>query len=438
MTIRYKRHIILVLLLTASTTFAADDWPQFRGPGGDGQATGTLPTEWSEAEHVAWKTKIPGRGYSSPVIADGRVWLTSAVESPVPDGLSKADAPDMGNGEKQVTDLQVELLAIAIDVRSGEIIQKVSLTTIIGPVSVHGTNSYASPTPVLSAGRVYCHFGSYGTFCIDANSGKILWRAKLLIQHGVGPGSSPIVYENRLILVCDGMDQQYVAALDTASGKQLWKTNRPPIRTPNGDFKKSFCTPLLITHKAQDQLIIPGAQWFISYEPLTGKEIWRFDHGAGFSIVPRPVYSDGIVFFSTGFLRPTLIAIKVDSAAGDVTKSHEVWRQTKRISTRPSYVISGNELYIVSDGGVATCFDTKTGKINWVERLGGDITASPIHADGKIFFCNHRGETNIIKAATAYELIATNTLDGEFMASPAVVGTSLILRSKKALYRIDE
>jgi outer membrane protein assembly factor BamB len=431
--------VLCILAAAVGFSLTAGAWPQFRGPSGDGQVDGKLPTEWSESSNVKWKTNIPGRGYSSPVIGDGIIWVTTAIEGATsPDQIEalKKKIPDPKFVKQRSLVGTIELRALGIDAATGKVAKNILLEKIELPDPVHRTNSYASPTPALDDGKLYCHFGSYGTFCVDAKTGKNVWDKKVVIFHSVGPGSSPMVYKNLVVLVCDGVDTQYVTALDKATGKEVWKTMRPPMNTKSGEMMKSFSTPQVITHNGSDQLVIPGAQWLVSYEPMSGKEIWRFNHGSGFSIVPRPVYKDGVVYYSTGFGKPIAIAVKVDGK-GDVTKTHELWRETKRVPARSSYVVDGNELYMTDDKGIVRCFDRATGTIHWTERLEGDHTASPILANGHLYFCSERGHTAVIKTGKTFQKVAANQLDAGFMASPAVLGNSLILRTTKALYRID-
>jgi outer membrane protein assembly factor BamB len=431
--------VLCILAAAVGFSLTAGAWPQFRGPSGDGQVDGKLPTEWSESSNVKWKTNIPGRGYSSPVIGDGIIWVTTAIEGATsPDQIEalKKKIPDPKFVKQRSLVGTIELRALGIDAATGKVAKNILLEKIELPDPVHRTNSYASPTPALDDGKLYCHFGSYGTFCVDAKTGKKVWDKKVVIFHSVGPGSSPMVYKNLVVLVCDGVDTQYVTALDKATGKEVWKTMRPPMNTKSGEMMKSFSTPQVITNNGSDQLVIPGAQWLVSYEPMSGKEIWRFNHGSGFSIVPRPVYKDGVVYYSTGFGKPIAIAVKVDGK-GDVTKTHELWRETKRVPARSSYVVDGNELYMTDDKGIVRCFDRATGTIHWTERLEGDHTASPILANGHLYFCSERGHTAVIKTGKTFQKVAANQLDAGFMASPAVLGNSLILRTTKALYRID-
>ncbi len=332
---------------------------------------------------------------------------------------------------------QITLRAVCVDRDSGELLHDIELGTVENPEPIHSLNSYASPTPVIEAGRCYCHFGAFGTWCVDTRSGAVIWDRVLAIQHNVGPGSSPVIAGDRLVLVCDGADQQYIAALDKHDGRTVWRTPRPPIRIEDGDLRKAYCTPLLVSVGDQSLLVIPGAQWVIAYDPRSGEEIWRVDHGDGFSNVPRPVFADGRVFICTGFTSPQLWAIRVDGR-GDVTETHVDWKQTKQIPTKPSPVLVDGLLYVIHDRGVATCFDAASGETIRRKRVGGNYSASALHVSGRIYVFSHEGETTVFETGREYRPLATNKIDGQIMATPAVVGDALILRSDTHLYRLDQ
>lgn len=381
------------------------DWPQFRGPSGQGVSTETnLPLTWSETKNVRWKTAIPGRGWSSPVIQGDRLWLTTATE----DGKS--------------------LRAIAVDINTGSIQQNLEVFRLKSTKLMNNKNSFASPTPVIEGDRIYLHFGAYGTACIT-QAGEIVWKTKLEYDNGQhGPGGSPIVYEDLLIVSCDGLDVQFVVALDKATGKVRWKKTR--------EGYQAYTTPLVVKLPEGDQVISPGAFQSIAYEPRTGKEIWRVKYAEGFSNVPRPVFGHGLVFICTGFQEPSLLAVQPDGK-GDVTKSKIVWRIDRAIPRTPSPLLVGNELYIVTDNGIATCIDAKTGEELWRARVGGNHSASPVFADGKIYFLSEEGESAVIAPGRKLNHLATNQLDGPTLASIAVSHSSLFIRSATHLYRIS-
>jgi outer membrane protein assembly factor BamB len=394
-----------VIFLILICVICGQDWPQFRGPTGQGVSDErNLPLTWSETKNVRWKTAIPGRGWSSPVIHGDRVWLTTATE----EGRS--------------------LRAIAVDVNTGAIQQDVEVFRLKSPKLMNPKNSFASPTAVVDGDRVYLHFGAYGTACIT-QSGEIVWKTKLDYDNGQhGPGGSPVIYDDLLIVSCDGLDQQFVVALDKATGKVRWKKLR--------EGYQAYTTPLVVSLPAGDQIISPGAFQAIAYEPRTGKEIWRVKYAEGFSNVPRPVYGNDLVFICTGFQEPSLLAVRLDGH-GDVTKSKIAWKLDRGIPRTPSPLLVGNELYIVSDNGIATCIDAKTGDELWRARLGGNYSASPVYADGRIYFLSEEGETIVVAPGRQLKHLATNQLDGPTLASMAVSHSSLFIRSATHLYRIS-
>jgi len=433
---RLLSFLISVLLLIPSFAQAETVWPQFRGVGGQGHAEGVgLPLEWSEGENIVWKTPIKGRGWSSPVIADGKIWLTAATVT----HLSEADRAAQVEGNPVADAMEVAsqatMWAVEIDQHSGKVLRNIKLLEVDSPQPVHSLNSFASPTPVLSEGRLYCHFGAFGTVCLDVSAGVALWQQQVTIDHSVGPGSSPVLVDNRLILTCDGIDEQFVVGLDASTGDIVWKTERPPISADLGDYRKAFSTPLLIEEGGKQQLVIPGAQWFVSYDPQRGEEIWRVDQGFAFSNAQRPVFDGERLFLCSGFMKPALWAVRPDGF-GDVTDSHVEWKQTKQIPSMSSPIVVDQQIYVVSDNGVISCFNTVSGDEVWRARMGGKFSASPLYADGKLYFCNHEGRTTIVAPGEKYEELAQNDLDGQLMASPAVVEGDLLLRTGTHLYRI--
>ncbi len=407
--------LLVALLPIAGSLPGAESWNQFRGPGGDGQATSKLlPLEWSETEGVSWKTAIHGKAWSSPVVWGGQIWMTSATI----DGK--------------------QLFAICVDAQSGKIVHDVTVFRIAEPMFCYPYNSYASPTPVVEEGRLWVHFGSAGTACLDTATGKVLWsRQDLLCDHFRGPGSSPILFENLLIVNFDGADLQYVVALDKQTGKTVWKTDRTiDYGSDNGDMKKAYCTPTVIEHAGRKQLISPAAVATVAYNPSTGDELWTVYHG-GYNAAARPLYSHGLVFISTeGGLR--LLAVRPDGT-GDVTKTHIAWAYGKATPTRPSPLIVKDHLYMVNDKGIVSCLDVKTGKATWTHRMGGRHSASPIHADGRIYFFEEDdGTSRVIEAnPEEFRLLRENRLAAGCMASPAVLDHALIVRTKTHLYRIE-
>ena len=392
-------------LLFLSLLFVSQDWPEFRGPTGQGHSDERgLPLTWSETRNVRWKTAIPGRGWSSPSIQGDRIWLTTATE----EGKS--------------------LRAISIDRNTGAILQNIEVFRLKSPGQINSKNSYASPTPILEGDRVYVHFGAHGTACLT-QSGEIVWKTRVEYDNGQhGSGGSPVIYDDLLIVSCDGQESQFVVALDKTTGKVRWKKFR--------EGYQAYTTPLVVRLPAGDQVISPGAYRAIAYEPRTGKEIWQVRYGDGFSNVPRPVYGAGLVFICTGFQQPSLLAVRLDGR-GDVTKSHIAWTLKRGVSLTPSPLLVGDELYMVSDNGIASCVDAKSGVPNWQVRLGGNHSASPIYADGRIYFLSEEGESVVIAPGKEFKALAKNQLDGPTLASMAVSGGSIFVRSQTHLYRLS-
>jgi outer membrane protein assembly factor BamB len=402
--------LLAAILLT--TTASATQWPQFRGPSGQGQASETgLPVEWSESRNVLWKTPVPGRGWSSPSIAGGRIWLTTSIAG--------------SEGRRR----GVSLRALAFDVASGREVVNTELFHIDRPEELNAKNSYASPSPVVEGDRVYVHFGAQGTAALTT-TGEIVWKTRLDYQSQHGNGGSPVLHGDLLIINCDGNGgDAYVAALDVKTGRTRWKTHR---RQP---ADQAYTTPLVINAAGRDQVVSAGAYRAAAYDPANGREIWRVAYDDGFSNVPRPVFGQGLVFIATGWQQPALIAVRPDGT-GDVTRSHVAWTLRRGAPYTPSPVLVGEQLFIVNDAGIATCVDAKTGTIQWQQRLGGNYSASPVHADGRIYFQSEEGVTTVIEPATTFKRLATNQLDGAMLASMGVADRSFFIRTDSHLYRI--
>lgn len=425
------------MLLSASVP--AVEWPEFRGPDGQGHSTAkNLPVQWSESNNVTWKAAIPGRGWSSPVISGEQIWMTYAITDPISEEDKKKKlAANTGNQPLEVVGT-VRMHAICVDRDSGKVVRDLEVLVEDDPQWTHALNTFASPTPVLSEdGRLYCHFGAHGTACVDTKVMKVVWTNRdTKIMHENGPGSSPVLFKNRLIFHCDGSDAQYIAALDTATGKFAWKTERSGEMNSNPQLKKAYGTPILVPLNGQELVVSPGADWLYAYEPMTGREVWKVPYGAlGFSIVPRPVYGQGHIYMSTSFMQPELLAFKVD---GTNANPSIAWRTKKGAPQMPSMLLVENELFMVNDKGVATCLDAATGEVHWTERLGGNFSSSPLYADGRIYVSNREGETFVLAPGKEYKLLATNKLEGAIMASPAAVDEALYLRTENALYRIEK
>ncbi|HEX4607405.1 MAG TPA: PQQ-binding-like beta-propeller repeat protein [Urbifossiella sp.] len=413
---------------------SSDRWPAFRGPTADGVSDAkNPPTAWSEKKNIVWKTPVHGKGWASPVVADGRVWVTTADEER---GTEKAKVPTTGGAKGPVK--KVTFFAVCTDLATGRVVHDVKLAEEADPAFCHDFNSYASPTPVIDGGKVYAHFGSHGTWCLDAATGQVLWeRRDLKCDHFRGPGSSPVVYGDWVFLIFDGFDQQYVIALDKTTGSTVWRQDRR-IRygTDNGDYKKAYATPRLLVVDGKAQLVCPSAEATIAYDPKTGDELWRFHHlkKQTMNVAAPPVAGHGLTYLVSGY-PAQLMALK-QTATGTVGKDAVAWDTDKGVPTRPSLLLVKDLLVMVSDGGVVSCLDAKTGKQHWTERLNGQYTASPVSAAGLIYLPNEGGKTTVIRAAADYEVVGTNDLDAGCMASPALVGNTLLLRTKTHLYAI--
>ena len=305
------------------------------------------------------------------------------------------------------------------------------------PASSSTAFSNASPTPVADGKRLYCHFGSLGTCCLDLATGEIVWRRQLPIDEITGPGSSPVlVCDNtggRLIVPCDGADEQFVAALDAASGETIWRTARPPILASDNKLRRAFSTPLVVEHSGLTQAIVPGAQWVASYAVDDGRELWRVNIGDGHATVPRPVSHNGLVYVCTGFMKPQLWAIRL-GGEGDVTQSHVVWRYEKQVPEIASPIVADDRLYFTSTLGVLTCLSAASGELVYQHRLGGNFSASPLFADGKLYFTSEEGLTTIVAPGGEYRELTRNRHFGQSKASLAVFGRALLIRSDPVLY----
>ena len=406
-----SRYFVGLSIVLSAVAVRADDWPGFRGPTGQGHADEQgLPVEWSESQNVVWKTPVEGLGWSSPVVADGRLWLTSAVT----DG-------SRGGGS---------LRLMAFDVETGEQLVSTEVFMVGENQAPNPKNSLASPTPVVAGDRVFVHFGAYGTAALTT-SGDVVWSTQFPYVSQHGNGGSPVLYENLLILSCDGYDQAFIVALDSATGEIRWKTTR------DAPISQAYSTPLLIDVDGRTQIVSIGAFRTNALDPSTGEEIWQVGYPDGFSNVPAPAYSaeHRMVFIATGFQQPTLMAVRSDGK-GDVTQTHVVWTLGRGAPLTPSPLVVGDEVYLVTDTGVATCLDVVTGEVHWQERLRGNYSASPLYAAGRIYFQSEEGVTTVLEPGTTVRELARNELDGFTLASPAVSDGSIFIRSHSHLYRL--
>ena len=425
----------LWLAATAALPIFAEDtnWPEFRGPKGDGVSSSTgLPLTWSETNRIAWKTPVHGKAWSSPVVWGDQIWLTTASE----DGR--------------------ELFAVCVDRATGKILRDQKLFDIETPQFAHKFNSYGSPTPVVEEGRVYITFGSPGTACLDTATGKVLWeRRDFVCNHYRGAGSSPILHGNLLFLNFDGSDHQFIVALDKNTGKTVWRDERSldykdlgPDGKPEseGDWRKAFATCAVATLDGRPTLLSQGAKAFYGYVPETGEELWRIEERTSHSGGTRPVAGHGLVFFPTGWSQGQILAVKpgkkgevldVNATTPSDTQLQVAWKSKRNVPKKPSLLLLDDLLYAIDDNGVATCTEAETGKVVWNERIGGNYSAAPIAADGRLYFCSEEGKTTVVALGREFNKLAENTLDDGFMASPAVTGKSLVLRTKTNLYRVE-
>jgi outer membrane protein assembly factor BamB len=428
--------LLLAAKVGVGVALAAQDtsWPQFRGPRGDGTSVSVgLPLTWSERENVRWKTPIHGRAWSSPVIWGQQVWLTTATE----------------NGRA--------LFVVCVDAETGRLLQDREVFEVEKPQAIHQFNSYASPTPVIEEGRVYVSYGSAGTACLDTRTGQALWaRRDLACNHYRGAGSSPILHSDLLILNFDGSDTQYLVALAKQTGRTVWRKNRTidfrdlgPDGLPEteGDLRKAFATCQVATLDGLPTLLSQGSKALYAYEPATGAELWRVEERNNHSGCTRPVVWKGLVFVPSGFASGQLLAIRpgrsgevIDANAPEPppTQLQVVWKAKRGVPKKPSLTIVGDLLFGIDDAGIATCWEAKTGEVLWSERIGGNYSAAPLAAEGRVYFSSEEGRTTVVAAARAFTKLAVNQLEDGFMASPAVSDRALVLRTRTHLYRIEE
>ena len=396
----------LVILLCATWI---GDWTEFRGSKADATATGpATPLVWSDAQNFAWKSELPGLGWSSPVIAEGVVYVTTAVTQ--------------GS--------ELSLRALAIDAATGKIRWDREIRKLDNIPAIHSKNSHASPTPIVHDDAIYVHFGAMGTARL-AKDGTIVWaNTELNYPHVHGCGGSPILYDNKLLIVCDGGKDPFVVALDASTGKRAW--NRPRSFKPA--ISHSFGTPIVTVIDGNAQLLAPGPDHFAAYDVATGEELWHV-RAPGWSVVPQPVIGHGMVFYNHDYDHPELMAVKL-GGKGDVTDSHVVWRIQRGAPSTPTPLLVGDELYFVSDKGIASCVDARTGKQHWMERLGGNFSASPVFANGLVLFLDEDGHAYWIKPSKTFEVVQRNEVTGRTFATPAFVDGAMYLRTDKALLKI--
>ena len=407
--------ILFFLPMLASVLAKPTQWNQFRGPNGDGDANDAdLPVSFSEKDNLVWSVPFEGKAWSSPVVSDGLIWATNAKEE----------------GKR--------LWAHQFDWKTGHELQKILVFENPNPQFCHPMNSYATPTPVITNGTVFLHFGAHGTAALDAKSGEKLWeRRDFKCDHWRGAAASPIPYNNTLIVHFDGYDKQFVVCLDQKTGRTLWQTKRAfDFRTNNGDNKKAYCTPSVIHHEGRLELISPAAVATEAFDPATGRLLWTARTG-GMNASSRPIYRHGHVFVFSGM--GSMSAIR-PGGNGDVDDTHVTWSRRKVVPKKSSPLLIGDFLFMVSDEGIASCSNPLTGEVIWAERLKikGQCASSPIHASGRIYSFSSAGDCIVFKAEkNGLNILAHNRLPNGCMASPAVVGDSILVRTKDSLYRFE-
>lgn len=411
----------LLAFLPLPLLVAADVWPAFRGPDGDGivDSTSTLPTRWSAEDNIQWRTELPGQGWSSPVVGAGRIYLSAAI--PVTDGA-----------DEKTPEFKLSLLVV--DAASGDLLKRVNIMDQTADRSprIHKKNSHASPTPILSGDRVFVHFGHQGTACLT-REGSVVWMNRdLYFNPTHGNGGTPILVDDRLIFTCDGGNDPKVVALDAGTGELVWEVARPV----SAKKKFSFCTPNLINVDGQRQVIAPGSDCVLALDPSTGETIWdvRYD---GYSVVPKPVYDNGLVFISTGFDRSKMLAIR-PTGRGIVTDTHVAWQVDRNIPKTSSMIAADGLVYSISDNGVAQCVEAQSGEVVYQNRIGGNYSASPLMAGGHIYYTSETGQTTIIRTGREFVKVAECDIPSRTLASLAVVDDSLLQRTEEALYRIGD
>ncbi len=409
------------VMLCAGLPARGEDWPEFRGPTGQGISTAKgVPTRWSPTQNVVWKSAIAGSGWSSPVVIGELIYLTTAVP------VGGADTPEADRS----------LRVVCLNARDGKSVwdKEVFVQKSGEAPKIHKKNSHASPTVVANEGKIYAHFGHQGTACLDGTTGDIVWATREFGYQPVhGNGGSPVVVDDLLIFNADAAQSPAVIALEKSTGKLKWKF----ARESEAQRKFSFSTPLVIEVGGARQLITAGSGVVNALEPQTGKEIWRASYGQGYSVVPRPIFSHGLIFLSSGYDSPIALAIKPDGK-GDVTATHIAWQITKRAPHNPSMVIAGDHLYMVADNGILSCIEPKTGKVLWEERTTGPISASLLVAGGNLYLQDEAGLGVVVKPGRMHQIVARNDLKERSLATPSVIATDLLIRTQGTLYRIGK
>ena len=432
---------LVSFLCTFFWTRGETEWTQWRGPNGDGHAPeGSYPIRWGEHQNITWRTfLVPSKGHSSPVVQNGKIWLTSAEETSATEEEKAARVKESKfPGAASLHYLsKVAFFAIQLDLSSGDILKEVKVFEQRNPQAIHRLNSYASPSPILSERRLFVHFGTFGTACLDAESGSILWKNQdldLQIHHENGPGSTPICWDGLLIFHLDGTDKQSVVALDQKTGKLIWQTPRSGKLKDNPQTKKAYATPVIAETEKGPVLISTGADWVYGYDPKSGKELWKINYGIlGFSNVAKPILHGDLFIISTGFMKGELHAYQLNG----LNQPELVWKLSKGAPKKPSPILVDGFVYVINDGGILTVVRARDGDLVWRERLQGEYSASPTYAGGHIYFSNQSGMTTVIKPGNQLEIVEQNQLRTGHMASFVAIPKGLLVRTNEVLYRIE-
>jgi outer membrane protein assembly factor BamB len=433
---RQRALVFSALLLPAAAQAAAPAttplfWPDKNGPTRDGVVpagdAARLPTEWHAAsgKNITWRLPLANEGHSTPVIGGDLIWLTSATR----------------DGKKQWLH--------AVNRHTGAMVHDILLFENPSPEELgNPLNNYAAPSCVLDEDSVYAHFGTYGTARVNAATGGKVWeRRDINARHFRGPGSSPLLHENLLILTLDGIDQQYVTALDKATGRTVWKTARTTDYgdldaagkpTRDGDMRKAYHTPSVFEIGGRQHLVSVGSRSAFGYDPATGEELWNLPHG-GFNAAVRPLLWNDVLLVNTGSERAQLIGVRADAAMkGNIAATHTLWNHEKRNASEACAVIRDGRVFQITRGGILTCVDAKTGAEIAESRLAGQHLPSPILAGDKLYFSSDRGVSFIVSADEKLAILHENEIGEPVSASPAVAEGALYLRTKAALYRIEK
>lgn len=407
--------LLFAILFICYPAWGADSWTRFRGPSGDGHAAdgANPPVEFGSEDNIAWRTDLPGQGWSSPVIQDGKVYLSAAIEN---------------------SDEGFDLSLLILDAGNGNLLKTAKLLSqkTGDTPKIHKKNSHASPTPVIRGDRIFVHFGYQGTVCADLD-GNVLWENRELSFPPVhGNGGSPALVDEHLIFTCDGAKDPRVVALNVADGKVAWETERPV----QARKKFSFSTPKVIEVAGQTQVIAPGSDCVIALDPSTGDIIWEVRY-SGYSVVPKPIFESQMLLMSTGFDQASLLAIRPDGS-GDVTETHVEWEMDRNVPRTSSLIANDGLVYSISDTGIILCLQAANGEQVYQKRIGGNFSASPVLAGDHIYFTSEAGVTTVIKTGEEFEKLADNDLGERTLSSAAIVGNAIFMRTADALYRFEQ